>query len=232
MNIGERLMVCTPEFCFLQMAESFTLIKLIELGYELSGGYSIPLANEQVVPERGFYNRAPLTSAKKLRVFLNGMTGVKGHQKAMQALRYTLDGSASPMETKLAMFLTLPYKLGGFGFSLPDMNKRIPLIKNTKKYSGKAYYICDLFWSDEKVAVEYDSDQQHTGSDRIAYDSKRRNALNSLGIRIVSITKQQLYDSVELESAARTIAGYMNKRLFSKESNFAAAHRKLRKQLL
>jgi len=136
------------------------------------------------------------------------------------------------METKLAIFLTLPYMLGGFGFSLPELNRSIVLSKTARKVFNKDYYVCDLFWPDERVAVEYDSDQQHTGSDRIANDSIRRNALSSLGVKVVSVTKQQLYSSVELERAARTIAKKMNRRLYYDESEFHVMHRELRKQLL
>jgi len=232
MNIGGGMIVSSPEFCFLQMAERLILVRLIELGYELCGTYSIPLADETEIPEIGFYKRQPLTSVNKLSAFLKIMPGVKGHKKAKHALRYMLDGSASPMETKLAMFLTLPYKLGGFGFNLPELNKRIVLTKAARKYFNKNYYVCDIFWEDKKIAVEYDSDQQHTGSDRIARDSKRRNSLNSLGIRVVSVTKQQINSSVELEQAARTIAKHMNRRLFLTKSKFYTMHEKLREQLL
>jgi len=231
-NVGGGLMVSSPEFCFLQMAERLKLFRLIELGYELCGAYSIPVSGDQNVPERGFYNREPLTSINKLNAFLDGMPGAKGRQKAMRALRYMCDGSASPMETILAMFLTLPYNMGGFRFELPELNKRIVLTKTARKYFNKEYYVCDLFWSNKKIAVEYDSDQQHTGSDRIASDSKRRNVLDSSGIRVVSVTKQQLYSGAELERAARTIAKHMGRRLRIKESNFYAAHNELREQLL
>ena len=232
MNIGNGLMVSSPEFCFLQMAGQLTLIGLIELGYELCGTYSRPLADDPSVPERGFYNRQPLTNIKKLKVFLDSIPGVKGHKKAARALQYLREGSASPMETKLAMFLTLPYMMGGYGFSLPELNMRIDLIKNARKYFNKNYYVCDLFWPDEKIAVEYDSDQQHTGSERIANDSGRRNALLSLGISVISVTKLQLYSRAGLERAARSIAVQMNKRLFPSKSNFSYAHGELRKQLL
>jgi len=231
MNAGGGLMVSSPEFCFLQLAGELSLIGLIELGYEMCGGYSLPLSDDSDVPERGFHNRSPLTSAAKLEAFLDGMPGVKGHQKAARALHYLRDGSASPMETKLAMFLTLPRMLGGYGFGLPELNERILLSKTARKEFGKAFYVCDMFWPDEKVAVEYDSDQHHTGSDRIANDSKRRNALASSGISVVSVTKYQLYSSLELGRVAITIAGHMNKRLYSGR-NFSAAHRELRKQLL
>jgi len=194
--------------------------------------YSMPLADDMNLPERGFYNCRPRTNVGKLKDFLESMPGIKGYKSAKRALRYILDGSASPMETKLAMFLTLPYMLGGFGFDLPEMNKRIILSKSAKKDYKKDYYVCDIFWSDEKIAVEYDSDQHHTGSDRIANDSIRRNTLESSGIRVVTVTKQQLFSSSELERVARTIANHMDKRLFSKKSKFDTAHKELRKQLL
>jgi len=232
MNIGSGLMVTSPEFCFLQMASQLTLVRLIELGYELCGTYSMPPADDTNVPERGFYYRQPLTSMKKLKVFLESMPGYRGHKKAMRTLRFLQDGSASPMETKLVMFLTLPKMLGGYGFNVPELNKRIALSKTARKYFNKDYYACDLFWADGRIAVEYDSDQQHTGSDRIANDSKRRNILASTGIRVITVTKQQLYSSLELERAARTIASQMNRRLFSKKSNFYTVHQNLRKQLL
>jgi len=232
MNIGNGLMMSSPEFCFLQMADNITLARLIELGYELCGKYSIPIAEDSDVPERGFHNRTPLTSTNRIRAFLDSMHGFNGFKKATHALSYMIDGSASPMETKLTMFLTLHYMLGGFGFNLPELNKRIILTKTARKYFRKNYYVCDLFWPDKNVAVEYDSDQQHTGSDRIANDSKRRNVLESSGIRVITVTKQQLFSSVELERAARTIAKHLNKRLFPTKSNFYTAHQELREQLL
>ena len=122
--------------------------------------------------------------------------------------------------------------LGGFGLDQPELNKRIDLSKKASKVFGKDHYVCDMFWTDKKIAVEYDSDQQHTGSDRIASDSIRRNTLESSGIKVVTITKQQLYNSIELTRAAQTIAGHMGRRLFSRKCNFNTKHQELRKQLL
>gem|GEM_PF-491177 len=41
-NIGDGLAVSAPPFCFFQMASELQLIKLIELGLELCGTYSLP----------------------------------------------------------------------------------------------------------------------------------------------------------------------------------------------
>lgn len=232
MSIGNDFLVSSPEFCFLQMAEQLTLFELIELGYELCGAYSLPLQGDTAVPEKGFYDRSPLTSKKKLGEFMDGMAGAKAHHKASRALRYVIDGSASPMETKLAIALTLPYKLGGYGFAAPELNKRVALSKATKKYFSKDYYVCDMFWPEKEVAAEYDSDKFHTGSERIANDSKKRNALATQGINVVSVTRLQLYNSAEFAEVARTLAYYLDKRLQFKKGRFSTAHNELRRQLL
>jgi len=232
MNIGKRFVVSSPEFCFLQMANEIELLELIELGFELCGDYSLPLPNDEQKPERGFYNRPSLTNTKKIGAFLEGMTSTKGHRKAVRALKYLQDGSASPMETKLAMLLTLPHKLGGYGFDLPELNSRVSLSKIAKRHFSKDYYVCDLLWPDTKTAVEYDSDLFHTGSERIANDSKRRNVLTSIGVDVLTVTRQQLYSIPELEKVARILAKYLGKRLRHENGNFATAHQKLRRQLL
>ena len=230
---GEGYMVSTPEFCFLQLANQLPLPRLIQLGYELCGGYSIPLVGDLEVPKRGYYEREPFTETKALQAFIERMSGVKGHQKAMRALRYILDGSASPMETKLSMLLTLPYNLGGYGFFFPELNYRITPSKTALRSASKSYYVCDLFWPDYDLAVEYDSDYCHTGTKNIAADSKKRNALALMGITVITVTKNQLYSRIELEKVARILANHLDKRLLhSRNPGFATVHRDLHDLLL
>ncbi|MDR2715214.1 MAG: hypothetical protein LBB46_00510 [Coriobacteriaceae bacterium] len=230
-NVGGGPIVSSPEFCFLQMAGKLSLIELISLGYELCGTYSMPVPSVQELPAWGFYSREPLTSTKKLGAFVDNMSGVKGVQKAKRALRYLQDGSASPMETNLTILLTLPYKLGGYGFPLPKLNSRIVPVKSAKQTAGKIFYSCDLFWPDYDLAVEYDSDFFHTGSERIAEDSKRRNTLSSIGVLVITVTNRQIRSTTEFEKAAKLIAGNMDRRLLYKNPGFATAHRELRSQL-
>ena len=234
------LEVSSPEFCFLQMAGTLSLPRLIELGYEFCGGYSLPIAGDVKKPDRGFYNRLPLTSIKKLTAFTSRMKGVKGCLKAVRALRYILEGSASPMETKLSILLTLPYKYGGFGFPKPVLNARVAPRKADRRteqrteqmagrrITGKEYYVCDLYWPDHALAVEYDSTQFHTGSAHITDDSKKRNALTAMDIKPITVTAQQLYDSREFESVAAVLAKRIGKRLVYKNPGFEAAHYGLR----
>ena len=231
-NADDNLFISSPEFCFLQMANQLTFARLIELGYELCGTYSMPDARDLNVPERGFYLRPPLTSTKKLVAFMSRMQGVKGHRKAMRALHYLIDGSASPMETKISIILTLPYRLGGFGLTRPELNSRVVPGKTAKLSSGKTSYVCDLFWQDHDLAVEYDSAFFHEGRVQIDDDSKKRNALAAMGVMVITVTKQQLYSRAEFEKVARVIAKYLGKRLVFKNPGFAEVHGELRKQLL
>jgi len=227
-SVDDTLYVSSPEFCFIQMASVLPLVGLIELGYELCGSYSMHTAADPNVSARGFHLRDPLTSKKKLESFVSRMPGVKGHQTALRALRYILEGAASPMETKFAMLLTLPYRLGGFGLPKPELNARIVPKKADLRTAGKEFYICDLFWPDKDVVAEYDSNQYHTGSAHIADDSKKRNALKAMGITVITATTQQVYDSNEFEKVARVIAKCLGKRLVYKNPGFAAAHKELR----
>jgi hypothetical protein len=160
------------------------------------------------------------------------MKGVRGQKQAARALRYIVDGSASPMETVLTMLLTLPPLLGGYRFPLPILNGRIVPGKSAKASSSKSYYSCDLFWPDLDLAVEYDSDHFHTGAERIASDSKRRNSLALIGIVVITVTSRQIRSIVEFEKVARQIAGNMDRRLQVKSPQFLKAQRELRGHLL
>ncbi|MCL1846781.1 MAG: hypothetical protein FWF91_02295 [Coriobacteriia bacterium] len=228
--VGGGLCVSSPELCFFWMASELSLVKLIELGFELCGSYSLP---GPAPGEEGAYRRPPLTSTKKLAAFVGQMAGAHGVRKATRALRYIADGSASPMETVLVMLLTLPYKLGGYGLYMPELNARVTPAKTAKKIASKSHYYCDLFWPDVDVAAEYDSDQFHTGPDRISSDSKRRNALATMGVLVVTVTNRQIRDTVELEKVAKQLAAGIGKQLRHNEKpGFRNAQRELRGMLL
>ena len=229
----------SPQFCFFQMAGELSLIKLIELGFELCGTYSLSGKDEYSpgaeTTDKNQYGCPMLINIKALNAFSSRMKGVSGQKKASRALRYIADGSGSPMETILVLLLTLPYKLGGYGLPMPELNKRVELgneVKQRSKMSDKAYYVCDLFWSEINFAIEYDSDFYHTGADRIASDSKRRLDLATLGIEVIPVTARQIRDANALENLARLIAKKSGKRFQFDELQFKQARRELRGLLL
>ena len=287
-GIGDGLAVSAPPFCFFQMAGELPLVKLIELGFELCGTYSLLgtcgqddkhssgqddkhlpnnweelddrilhgdrelvidrrlyndleetagktlYANKEGIADNTSYGLPQLTNTKALKAFTARMEGVSGRKMASRALRYIADGSASPMETILFMLLTLPNKLGGYGLPAPVLNKRINTGNAAKGRpgSGNAYYVCDLFWPEARIAVEYDSYLHHTGADRIASDAKKRLDYKALGITPFTVTIGQVRDEIEFEGFAKLIARELHKQLRCKDPQFLKAKNELRRLLL
>ena len=225
-SLGPGVYVSSPSFCFFQMAGELPLVKLIELGLELCGTYSLPVNNGETL-----YGHPRLTNVNSLKAFTIQMKGIKGQSKATRALRFIANGSASPMETKLFMLLTLKYVFGGYGLLAPKLNKRVDPRKAAKQMENKKYFVCDLFWPQANLAVEYDSDANHTGSDRINDDSKKRTALESAGIKVITVTNEQIQNADELDIVAQEIAKRLGKQLRINDPKFKKAQRELRRQL-
>jgi hypothetical protein len=223
----ENALMSSPELCFLQMAAKMSLIELTQLGFELCGTYSLPASADSDYAitgewsDKGFVNCKALTSVSRLRKFIANTSDIHGRKRAMQAVQFVVDNSASPMETNLAILLTLPYRLGGYGLPLPILNHPI---------EGSSY-CCDLFWQLAKLAVEYDSNQFHTGSERIARDSRRRSALALLGVKVVTITWQQVFSTVKFREAVTLLAKNLGRRLRLKDPDFTNQHLLLKAQL-
>jgi hypothetical protein len=92
------------------------------------------------------------------------------------------------------------------------MNGVIDLNERAADMVGKRYFRCDLLWARFRVAIEYDSDMFHTGKEKIANDSVRRNVLGFMGINVITVTRSQLYSASGMQSIAEQLAKAMRKR--------------------
>lgn len=214
--------VASPELCFLQEADT-DLRKLICLGYELCGSYAVRRLSGQ-----GFVNRKPLSNTLKMNAYAASAQGVRGIGTARRALRFVLDGAASPMETIVAVLLCLPCSLGGYGIPRPVLNYRIEPGEAMARMVEKSSYACDLCWPEARVAVEYDSDSYHTGSSRIGRDSKRRNALLSLDFEVRTLTRAQVFEYYAFDRFARQLAKRLGHRLRESIADCDVRRRELR----
>ena len=217
-KIAQALYVSAPEACFLQLASSVDLVELIKIGCELCGAYAV--ANDEV----DLVDLHPRTSAEKLRRYLDRASGLAGVKTARRAASFVVDGSASPMETSIALLLTLPTSLGGFGFPRPSMNHEVQ-VKGRK-------YRCDLCWPTQRFALEYDSDSHHSSQYKLNVDSARRTQLELAGFHVVSISKMQVFQSILFRDVARVTAEYLGIRHQSTRVDFEARHARLRWQVL
>lgn len=81
------------------------------------------------------------------------------------------------------------------------------------------------------MAVEYDSDMFHTGSKRIAHDSKRRNALLSAGIAVVTVTTAQIKDAREIDEIAVVLSQALGRRARTSMKGLMTRRHELRRLL-
>ena len=187
MRITDGLYICTPEFCFLQAARELSLPVLVLLANDLCAIY---IKDEE--KEYCQRSREPVTTVKKIRNFLKQAGNVQGVRRASNAIRYAVDRSNSPMESRLAVLARLPLFRGGYG--LPDlkMNLKVKLSKNAAEYLGREYCICDMVWEEERVILEYDSTLSHLSKDQHILDKERATALTMSGYKVISATAEQV----------------------------------------
>ena len=222
-QIDPHYMMSTPEFLFAQLSFSLSLTKLIQLGYELCGTY-VSEGNGPVS-----YQAKQATSINRLKRFVQSATRFPGRARAERALRYIIENSASPRETQLAMMLTLPYALGGYGFPQPLLNHKIDLPESRK--TGKRYLVCDQYWPNSKLDLEYDSDEFHANANKLAADSQRRITLESMGIKSINVSNSEITSRASFDNLATCLAKITGKRIRRNDWKVLEQRRALRKEL-
>lgn len=234
-RIKPDVYVSSPEAVFLQIAQRATLEELVELGYELCGCYRhLPedLLLAYASPDSSHARVRRLTTAKKLRRYIQSMRGHYGCKRAARALSFVADNSWSVMETKLVMLLCMPTSNGGLGLPLPKLNYRVRMPLSAIERGSLSSYCVDVCWPEYGLVLEYDSDQHHANSDQLNKDSKKRTYLELAGYRVLSVTRSQLYDIVAFDAVGKWVFEGLEKRCRITTKDFRARQHKLRARLL
>lgn len=197
-SIGEGMFVASPELTFIQLARRLPLEHLIHFAMMLCGVYAREPAlfsMEGDCPEpvfaqrRHLSKRTALITVDDLCSYVNELQGVqgrglKGIQRAIQALPHVIGRSRSPMESALAMALCLPHRLGGFALPHPALNSSVYLADKGNLAGGVRwdsrglpYFECDLVWQEQRVIVEYHGDDGHFTREGVARDARKANIL-------------------------------------------------------
>ena len=228
MHVSGGVYVVSPELCFMQLATELSLHELIQLGFELGGTYAPSPEHMGGLRSR----REPLLRIDRLKALLRATPGMHGHVRAERAARFVLEGARSPMETLSAMFLGLPRRLGGKG--LPDMalNVRVELDDQARRLAHKSYLECDLFWSQARLAVEYEGRRYHEGERNMASDKARANALRHMGITVISLFDEHIRDESAFDAIAMDIAHELGFRTRPRSYDEASRVRELRRAVL
>ena len=183
---SDTCLISSPEFTFLQLAGSKSIMELIEVGTYLCAGFSIT--------ELGDFNelRAPVTKPERVESYLACVRGSRGATKAQNALCHVVPNTASPMEILLCLAFTLPRRLGGWGYPEARANEELDVPDHLRATLRSRTLRCDLYFPSVRGDIEYDSAAFHSDTERLDYTQTRRNLLEAMGVKTVSATKGQL----------------------------------------
>lgn len=215
--LGENLFCSSPEFTIVQMAPSLPLAQMIEAIMAMCAIYALD-------SNGGIVESSPCTSLRRIGAYLMRCRGSYGSALAQRALRYSLERSASPWESKMAICNTLPPREGGYGFAKPILNHPIELGKQALRQTHRRTYVCDEYWGKCRLDLEYDSDGFHSTEQKRREDERRRKVLEYMGVKVISVRPYELANINLYDDIARQIARIMRKRLHV----FDAEHRKAR----
>lgn len=225
--LGKDIYVASPEMALLQSATMMPFPALVKTAVEFCASYAVENGGESSA--RGFIDCAPLTTTDRIGKFLARAQGEYGTKSLRRALPYMTDGTASPMETALYLLLCMPRSEGGYGLPKPLVNFSIEV---DRRRNDTRLCICDFYWPERKVCVEYDSDAYHSSGDEISNDSSRRNTLMDHGITTVSVTKKHVMNRRETDRVAAHIAKLLGKRTRTLPDDFVQQQLRLRHLLL
>ena len=226
-RLAEHVFISSPKTMPFQLAQTHNRLALAKKAFELCGTYG-----RSPQAEQGFFAREPLATIDSLRRFARQQQpGTRGRTKLLQALVPVEDNAASPMESLVALHLGLSGRLGGYNLGHPLLNTALAVPDRLQKAAGRQSVRPDLYYPNGRVAVEYDSDLYHSASERIGSDSKRRTALELMGIRVVPLTRAQFMDPSALDAAAALIARLLGRQL-PRVHDFHVKQLQLRAQLL
>ena len=217
MHVNNSLSFAGPELLLAQEAAHGSLVSTALLAYELCGTYAHdPLANTMR------YGLDPVCDRASIRRFIQDTPGkIRGRSKLTDTLTYVHENSWSPMESVLALVLSLPLSKGGYGIRQLTLNRRaedgqscarIPdiLLGSTKvgiNYEGEGHFETNALTDAALQAAACASAESlariemagQSVRDSIVRDKRRDRELLLAGYRVVTVTKEDLHNQPALD---------------------------------
>lgn len=154
--------------------------------------------------------------------------------RARRAVELGLDRSASPMETALALMLSLDVDLGGFGLPRPTLNHPIDVDPLRRDLASQNRMELDLAWDEVRLTAEYDGDDNNPVEDaeKAAEDNERQNSLVTMGHSVLRVRYPQVVNYSRLALLASQIAHIIDVELVQPTDLQMIRRRKLHAALL
>ena len=214
-RLNDEAYIASPQFAYVQMARTLSLVQLIALGDELCGTYSFDESDKYGARQREIALIGKSDLMKCVRQVREDLGALYGTAKAERALEFIVEGSASPRETAIEMFLSLPYRMGGYALPKPLMNYEIPLDPEPARIARRKGIRADIYFLSIHFDLEYNGEDAHDGEAAHLSDRSRAIALKMMEIDSVEMTKEQLDNLPNFEAIAMMLAKKLGKRIVS-----------------
>lgn len=250
----------SPAFTVFTMASQLSITQMIMAMYELTGSWSIYRPNreiqiqidhmentrlawvggwQQVRTTRGLatslWKRGPLITTHELLAFTRGISGMRNAQKYLRAAARVQGNTASPLEARLSMLLSLPPREGGEGFPPFFANYRIAYSHTAATLAGKHTCYADIFFpateTHPAIDVECHGHSVHDGDAQGGVDANRSLALQHMGIEVIHVTHEQLADIDRFEAFCDHLAARLRFKRRSKTEAMLNRRDTLRSEL-
>ena len=219
-KLSRSLYVASPELLFLQLAtfEKPDVIDLIEIGYELCGTYVLDNSWDGLTEID-----KSLTSTHKIGNFIEKMSGSNGVKLAKQALCHVNDRSNSPMESVLAMLVSLPTRMGGLGLGPIALNHPVATPLGPRRP--------DILFTKYRVGLEYKGKEYHS-VEAVGRDDRRQNKLVGSGVTILNVWYEDLVNEHLFEQLTTDLFRALGIRKRIRAKGFETKQALLRLQLM
>lgn len=106
----------------------------------------------------------------------------------------------------MALFLSLPRRLGGMGLGPVELNVPVGLSPQGRRILGADNAMPDLLFPSASLDVEYDSSAHHLGPEEVLRDKNRQLALQASGVEVMPVTGSVAGEYGSLVAAAEAVA--------------------------
>lgn len=214
-RVDSGILAPSPELALLQQSRGRSLTEVIVAATTLCSAYALDANGD-------LRQRALIASPERIALACRRHSDVFGCGVVQKAQRWVMPNAASPREAALALVLSLPCRLGGYGLPKPMLNAPLCLHERVRGAAASSYYVADLCWPDARLVIEYDSDAFHLTSDQQYRDAVKRMVLGEMGYRVLTVTRQQLNDPWEMDKVARIIAPILGRQFRIRCKDFRA----------
>ncbi len=212
LDLGEETYVVSPALNLVLESARMDDVDALEIAMETCGTYV--LSSEGALLTQLPSACTPSSLVHGVQELARAASGQRmpGLARALRMAPFALGSSASPMETKVAIMLSLPVSFGGWGVQGLVLNRRMELTNEQREIAGKPYLVLDGYLASGHIGYEYDSREYHDRADRDYRDRVRVTVAQCLDIKLLSLTADIVMDEERCTSFCDEFARLAGKR--------------------